>query len=79
MQETAADNAIQDYRTTYSDALLDTGHIEHARTSELKMMYERRYSSEPNQFDPVAGQERPESSIDDVAEEENEAAVLLRI
>lgn len=66
----AADAVIQDFRTLHNDALLDSGHAEHARwTTELKTLYERRYSAEPvPQFDPVQGQAKPQDSVDEAAD-----------
>ena len=70
-QAQAADNEINDFRSAHNEALLDTSHPEHGRrSSELKAMYEVRYAEQPNQFDPVVGQERPDNAIDKVAEEE---------
>lgn len=69
-QAQAADNAIEDFRAAHQEALYTTGHPEHdRRAAELKSMYERRYASEPNVHDPVAGQARPENSVDEVADE----------
>ena len=68
----AGDAQIQDFRTAHNEALLDTGHPEHSRrATELKTMYERRYSAEPApQFDPVQGVAKPEDAVDEAAADE---------
>jgi hypothetical protein len=69
-QAIALESAVQDFRNTHEAALFDKGHVEHdRRTRELTELYSKKHGAEPNQFDPIAGQDRPRTDLDTVMED----------